>query len=179
MTEQLFKAFDNDKKEWIPSNDFYVDSAGNIHYLSSVIVEDHVQMIHIKNAILVLATGLKDKHGRMIFDKDILRINYLFDAYRFEGIYQVNIGYRGVEFRFVKLSWKDLGKNQYPLITNQYPLITTISSQSLHDRWANINHAIVFIRPSGLGEDAVIVSDIEIIGDIFDNPELLEVVKNA
>lgn len=148
MTEQLFKAFDNDKKEWV--EDFMIRPDGLIYKL---IGAGQLSLKPI-NATLVRATGRRDNkrtqeypNGQMIFEGDIFTCN----EYPFES--DGNKNYVGV-VEYVDdaeyMAW--------------YYDVVRISDR-------------VIGRACGgqLAELAGI--EIEVIGNKWDNPELLEVVK--
>ena len=111
-------------------------------------------------------TGLQDKHGVDIFAGDVLRINITNDnypLYDFDGLYKVNICFRGVSFQFINLAWEDGGKNQYPITTR-------IESQNIHNRWHDKEGCHYTEMSDG---KEVKSKSIEVIGNIHENPELL------
>lgn len=108
-------------------------------------------------------TGLKDKNGQKIFKADELRIIYKIGEYLFDGIYRVGFNYRGGEFIFNRLSWEDDGKNQFP--THRH-----LRADKIYNRWGDYENCVLDFLHNG---DCVFCKDIEIIGNIHDNPELL------
>lgn len=133
MTEQLFKAYDNDKKEWI--DDFYIDIYGNVFDFG---IDDRLDIVLVSdpiNATLVRATGLKDKHGRMIFEGDIVKGSRWLDNRDPEKQKISFIVYKQSGF------WVDEESFGYE------------------------------------GEDLWSWQNIEVIGNKWDNPELLEEMK--
>lgn len=131
MTEQLFKAYDLDKKKWV--EDFYINEDGDIFTIDF----DDFGPTHeyVRSAILVRATGSKDKHGRMIFEGDIVK------------------GSR----------WLD----------NRDPEKQKISFIVYKQRGFWVDEESFGYE----GEDLWSWQNIEVIGNKWDNPELLEVVK--
>lgn len=118
MTEQIFKAYDLDKKEWV--EDFMIRPDGLIYKLIGV------GQLSIKpiNATLVRATGLRD-----LYEWDIVKLTSR------NGVSEVGCIHReGCEFKI------------------------------------NIGHTLSLTY-------CFWIFDIEKLGNIFDNPELLEVVK--
>ena len=112
---------------------------------------------------LMQCTGLKDKNGKLIFEGDVVRIIYRFDGSLFDGHYQVNISHSGVSFCFKQLSWEDGAKNQLPLFNR---LEGDMILSHLNGRHATS------IQKYHDG-NRFFTEDIEIIGNIHENPELL------
>lgn len=152
MTEQLFKAYDNDKKEWV--EDFYINEDGDIFTIDF----DDFGPTHeyVRSAILVRATGLRDNKrtqeypdGQMIFEGDIFTCN---------------------EYPFVSRG----EKNYFGVV--EY--VDDVEYMAWYYDVVRISDRVSGRACGGqLSELAGI--EIEVLGNIFDNPELLEVVKNA
>jgi len=108
---------------------------------------------------LMQCTTLKDKHGKLIYDKDIVRIIYTNDGFLFDGHYIVQLDYKGVTLVFDKLSWEDGSKNQFPI----HPRIT---SQFIHNLWSEYKNITINKRFND--NEQLETNDITIIGNVYE-----------
>jgi uncharacterized phage protein (TIGR01671 family) len=132
--------------------------------------------------ILQQYTGLKDKNGKEIYEGDALRVKGIMGEagqYSFDAIYKVNnLDYKGVSLSFLRLY------NQEPdSVQNSYPILQSLSfyHNSLTYDYCNVDYDKLAIRETW-GENSLYrtrwkqhhyTNDIEIIGNIYENPELL------
>jgi len=120
--------------------------------------------------IIMQFTGLTDSKGVEIYEGDVVRINVAngeYPQYSFDGLYEVQHWFRGVSFKYIKLAWEDKDANQYPIRTH-------ITSESIYERW----HDKKGCHYSELSNGKEMKStSIEVIGNIHENPELLESTK--
>lgn len=113
-----------------------------------------LRFIKFENTILMQSTGLKDKNGKEIFEGDILKFNDEWDDYCYEGC--VDGSTEGINFVEIKRETTcfTFGKFQ-------------TSDSSL----------LYFMKDEYLSfEDLITDKDFEfeIVGNIYENPELLE-----
>lgn len=64
-----YKLWDKNKKEWVRSASYAMYPDGNLYWIRYGAVTDKVDM---STHILVIATGVRDESGRMIFESDIV-----------------------------------------------------------------------------------------------------------
>ena len=148
---QKYKAYDGSISRMYQPDEVMVGN-GDIW----IIDEDDVAGSWIVNNDLVLmqSTGLKDKNGRDIFAGDVLKFNDEWDDYCYEGYVDGSIE----GFNYVEIEWETtcfaFGK-------------TKISDSSL----------FYLIEDEHLSFEELITSEdfeFEVIGNIYENPELLE-----
>lgn len=133
----------------------------------------------IKDYPLMQYTGLKDKNGVEIFERDLLNIYYTSSdgEYIHDCIYEAVIGAMGLEFRFKGLLWESYGHNQYPSST-------TLSEyyDSLKYGYFDENNTNVLMVPDSYGENHLLRNKwkqndksmwFEVIGNLHQNPELI------
>lgn len=131
---------------------------------------------------LMQFTGLFDKNDVEIYDRDLLNVFYTSSngEHIHDCIFEAVIGVMGdLQLRFRSLFFESHGHNQYPLSTNlclEYDTLGVIyEEQSKHpyvcDTWGE-NH---FHNTRWKGNDKS--TYIEVIGNIYENPELLEESK--
>ena len=100
-------------------------------------------------------TGLKDKNGKKIFEGDIVKL----DEQLFKVIYEcANFG---------------LGSNKE---INYNPIINKSKEAGSMDFWGCYcdNFVSLFELYWNFNDDENILNEIEVIGDVYDNPELLK-----
>nr|DAT33625.1 MAG TPA: YopX protein [Caudoviricetes sp.] len=133
-----------------------------IDFKKSVLVGEHwefgeTNFINFDDVILMQSTGLKDKNGKEIFEGDILKFNDEWDDYCYEGY--VDGSTEGINFVEIERETTcfTFGKFQ-------------TSDSSL----------LYFMKDEYLSfEDLITDKDFEfeIVGNIYENPELLEVTE--
>lgn len=145
MREILFRGKRLDNGEWVegfynhlPCGRFGADE----HMIQTVLENGKIGMLHdIDQSTVGQYTGLKDKHGKRIFDGDILHIAKISDG--LGGYYQPPLDYPVnvvVKFDLCAWMWETLCEDKRYI--------------SFPDAWCHY--------------------ECEVIGNITDNPELLE-----
>ena len=132
---------------------FNVDSLGEIG-LNDTIMNDYIT-VSPDEIELMQSTGLKDKNGKEVFEGDILKFNDEWAEYCYEGYVEGSVeGINYVEVVRGEACF-EFGKTKYP----ESSLFILMEDEHLNFK--------DFIK----SEDF----EFEIIGNIYENPELLEV----
>jgi uncharacterized phage protein (TIGR01671 family) len=172
MRKIKFRVWDSISKKFMEDDEFWINSIGKVFYDDGY--SSPLDIVSIDKTydrfILMQYTGLKDKNDKAIYEGDILKIKYHFESeYYSESFYKVTYSQLGVELIFIKLSIND-GKNQIPIIK----CLKSFSHFEVDGR--NGKYENIAISDYVLGELRFLnySNDIEIIGNIYENPELLE-----
>jgi uncharacterized phage protein (TIGR01671 family) len=134
---------------------------------------------------LMQFTGLHDKNGVEIYSDDLLRIRGKMgngSEYSFDAIYQVLLStYEGLSIRFVKLTNEhpDSRENSYPINTNAGFGDSRLCTDYRNDKYDRLAMADHHYSDSGgkHHQDHHYTNDVEIIGNIYSNPELIQSKK--
>lgn len=146
-----YRAWDKEFKEMVQVNALVLDEQViKVTYKNKNVVKDDV-----KEYVLMQSTGFKDKNGKEIFEGDILKFNDEWAEYCYEGYVDGSV--EGINFVEVVRGEAcfEFGKTRYP-------------ESSLFIRMEDERLAFAELIKSRDFE-------FEIIGNIYENPELLEV----
>lgn len=146
-----YRAWDKEFKEMVQVDALVFDE----QIIKATYKNGNVVKEDLKNYVLMQSTGLKDKNGKEIFEGDVLKFNDSWDDCCYEGYVDGEI--EGVNY--VEIQSESTGfifcKTKYPDSSLFY--------------YANEEH-LTF-------QEILTDSDFEfeVIGNIYENPELLEV----
>jgi len=167
MREIKFRGKRKDNMEWVNGSlTIEYDGTCHINVWNSVLLEPengYWEMVHEAYEVISETvgqfTGLKDKNGKKIFEGDRLR--------GFQKEQDDREGKHGYEI-LDTVSWRDggftvFGKNMRDGYTKESGILYQFM-------WCNLGH---FNHPNCYYQ----IDDIEIIGNIHDNPELLNPPK--
>lgn len=154
----LFRAKRIDNGEWV------IGSYANCCYQNEedktghFILEYPNKFHEIYTSTICQCTGLKDKNGKLIFENDIV------DFLGHRGIVKFECGSFGIAYE-KHIDWDEIQANIMPLTGCENTLYACENDNyiSLWEIYWNFNDE----------DDSL--STVEVIGNIFDNPELLEV----
>ena len=152
----LFRGKRTDNNEWVyglPS----CDEDGEIEEIE-VWSEDDINFYSVDPSTICQCTGIKDKNGKLIFENDIV------DFLGHRGIVKFECGSFGIAYE-KHIDWDEIQANIMPLTGCENTLYACENDNyiSLWEIYWNFNDE----------DDSL--STVEVIGNIFDNPELLEV----
>ena len=148
-----YRAWDSSKKEMFKDT-FAITESGQVVVVDQSSFLTSPDYIFVDNLVIMKSTGLKDKNGKEIFEGDILKFNDEWDDYCYEGY--VDGSTEGINFVEIERETTcfTFGKFQ-------------TSDSSL----------LYFMKDEYLSfEDLITDKDFEfeIVGNIYENPELLE-----
>lgn len=144
-----FRAWSTDKK--------IMAEVRTLRFTDELVETDKFVERSIEGVKLMQSTGLKDENGKEIFEGDILKFNDEWADYGYEGYIEGSIeGINYVEIKREKTCFT-FGKTKLP-------------ESSLIDLVENEHYPF-----EGLLIEASY--EFEIIGNVYENPELLEVTK--
>ncbi|SDM17947.1 YopX family protein [Bacillus sp. OK048] len=156
MREIKFRAWEKNLKEIIPVH--------NIDFEKKMINTESAWRF-FNEIDLMQYTGLKDKNGKEIYEGDIVKVNT--NQY---GVFKVEVRFYQGEFGYMNMDCKqitppDKWDKEYPITSSGWFMggFSPLSGNGYAKH-----------KPcNAFGE----LSDIEILGSIFQNPELLEVAE--
>ena len=158
MREILFKGKRKDNGEWIEGS-LIVFPDGDCFICCADTASKRIDMLYKKEVdpeTVCQYTGLKDKNGRKIWEGDIFKFN----DEAWESCYtSCGIEYDSWDIENYAVVGFDKYAARYDFVNYKY--CESSIEADLHE-----NHDIEF---------ADFVGELEVIGNIFDNPELLEV----
>lgn len=153
MREILFKAKRIDNGEWVQGYYYQLWEKG---YILWGMVNDHPDMIEVYPETLCQYTGLTDKNGNKIWENDILKFN--------DEVWESCYTSCGTEYD----SWE----------VENYGLVGFFEEELRFDFLKykfNENSVEADLHDNNNIEFAEFARENEVVGNTFDNPELLEV----
>lgn len=153
--EILFKAKRKDNGEWVEGYYRYIPCVDG-HYIMPTNPRNRIEQYEIDPDTLCQYTGLTDKNDKKIWENDILKFN--------DEIWDSCYTSCGTEYD----SWEaeNYGLVGYCDYSARYDFAKYKYNESQVEADLHENHDIEFSE---------FVKEHEVIGNIFDNPELLEV----
>ena len=175
--EIKYRAWDGKYKQWTGFKIDNIDCNNKIFFECSEtkksIIDDNFERF-----TLIQCTSLKDKDGSDFWNGDIVNIFYTSSngEHNHDCIYKVtNSPLGGIEFEFVKLLWEYSGYNQHPIsriLSARYDTLSMDTNEISYDR---LQVSDTYYENHLKCNDKS--SYFKIIGNIYENPELLEPEK--
>lgn len=159
----LFKAKRTDNKEWVLGSYVYTFAPDKKSHVFGLTRENHLivgengNMVLIDKDTLCQCTGLKDKNGKLIWKNDI--VNFL----GHKGTIVFECGSFGIAYK-APIDWRRIEANILPITGCDNVLYACANDNfiSLWEIYWNFN------------DEDDCLSTVEVVGNIFDNTELLE-----
>lgn len=151
----LYRAKRLDNGEWVYG---YLYGIWERRYILWGMTNNVPDMIEVAPSTICQCTGLKDKNGKMICENDIV------DFLGHKGIVKYECGSFGIAYRDY-INWEEIKANICPITGCDNTLYACENDNfiSLWEIYWNFN------------DEDYSVNTVDVIGNIFDNPELLEV----
>ena len=148
-----FRAWDGAKKEMFKDT-FAITESGQVVVVEQEFVTSPPDYVFVDHLVIMQSTGIKDKNGKEIFEGDILKFNDEWCDYGYEGYVDGSIdGINYVEIK-AETTYFTFGETRIP-------------ESSLTDLVENEHYSFEEL----VNERSY---EFEIIGNIYENPELLE-----
>ena len=157
----LFKAKRTDNEEWVTGSLItcgdgtckiatrYLDDSANIAILICV--------YDVDRETICQCTGLKDKNGNLIWENDFV------DFLGHKGAIYFKCGSFGIGYR-KNIDWEEIQAN----------IMCVTGCENLLYACENDNYISLWEIYWNFNDEDDLVNTVEVIGNIFDNPELLE-----
>ena len=148
--------------EWVTAKGFNIITQQDIHI-----------QIESKDGVIMQSTGLRDKNGKLIFDGDIIVIpnQYPFYDYKNKEDMKQNLNETHGEIKGESiLNYVGIVENIYSSWQYVYHCVNPKKSGISE----GINHLL-----NEVGYEEGAITDFEVIGNIYENPELIEVENES
>lgn len=155
----LYKAKRIDTGEWVIGFYTYIYKKHYI-YTGQIIpggLYDVAERFEVDSSTICQCTGLKDKNGKLIWENDIL--NFL----GHKGIIKYECGSFGIAYKNI-IDWEEIQSN----------IMRVTGCENILYACENDNYISLWEIYWNFNDEDNLVNTVEVIGNIFDNPELLE-----
>ena len=154
----LYRAKRTDNGKWVEG---YLYGIWERRYILWGMTNDVPNMVEVDPSTICQCTGLKDKNGNLIWENDIV------DFFGHKGKIKYECGSFGIAYREC-IDWEEIESNICPVTGCDNALYACENDNyiSLWEIYWNFN------------DEDDCLSTIEVIGNIFDNPELLKEGEN-
>lgn len=150
----LFKAKRKDNGEWVQG---YLYGIWEKRYILWGMTNDIPDMIEVDPSTICQCTGLKDKNSKLIWENDIV------DFLGHKGTVKYECGCFGIAFKQI-IDWEEIASYIMP-ITGCENILYACENDNFISLWEiywNFN------------DEDDLVNTVEVIGNVFDNPEFRE-----
>lgn len=159
LERHLFKAKRMDNGEWVFGGLAYCEKNGA--YFIAKMGKDHISYIGYSQEVdpdtICQCTGLKDKNGRVIWENDIV------DFLGHKGTIKFECGSFGIGYR-KNIDWEEIQAN----------IMRVTGCENILYACENDNYISLWEIYWNFNDEDNSLNIVEVIGNIFDNQELLE-----
>lgn len=164
----LFKAKRVDNGEWVQGVPFEIEGKTVIlikdnenllrtHYLEENMWTAEIYAIEVDPSTICQCTGLKDKNGNLIWENDIVEL------LGHRGVIKFTCGGFGIGYR-KNIDWEEIQAN----------IMRITGCENILYACENDNYISLWEIYWNFNDEDDSVNTVEVIGNIFDNPDLLE-----
>ena len=168
----LFKAKRTDNREWVQGVPFEIEGKQvilikdnenllRVHYLEENMWNAEIYVIEVDKSTICQCTGLKDKNGKLIWENDIAEL------FGHRGVIKYVCGGFGIGYR-KNIDWEEIHAN----------IMRVTGCENLLYACENDNYISLWEIYWDFNDENDSVNTVEVIGNIFDNKELLESEEN-
>ena len=150
----LYRAKRTDNGEWVEG---YLYGIWERRYILWGMTNDVPDMIEVDTSTICQCTGLRDKNGKLIWENDIV------DFLGHKGKVMYECGSFGIAYREC-IDWEEIESN----------ICSVTGCDNALYACENDNYISLWEIYWNFNDEDYSVNTVEVIGNIFDNPELLE-----
>ena len=151
----LYRAKRTDDGEWVEG---YLYGIWERRYILWGMTNDVPNMVEVDQSTICQCTGLKDKNGKLIWENDIV------DFLGHKGKVMYECGSFGIAYREC-IDWEEIESN----------ICSVTGCDNALYACENDNYISLWEIYWNFNDEDYSVNTVDVIGNIFDNPELLEV----
>lgn len=149
----LFKAKRIDNREWVQG---YLYGIWEKRYILWGMTNDIPDMIEVEPSTICQCTGLKDKNGKLIWENDVV------DFLGHKGTVVFERGGFGIGYQ-KNIDWEEIQAN----------IMRVTGCENILYACENDNYISLWEIYWNFNDEDDSVNTVEVIGNVFDNPELL------
>ena len=150
----LFKAKSLDNAEWVQG---YLYGIWEKKYILWGMTNDIPNMVEVDPSTICQCTGLKDKNDKLIWENDIV------DFLEHKGAINFECGGFGIGYQ-KNIDWEEIQAN----------IMRVTGCENILYACENDNYISLWEIYWNFNDEDDSVNTVEVIGNVFDNPELLE-----
>ena len=150
----LYRAKRTDDGEWVEG---YLYGIWERRYILWGMTNDVPDMIEVDTSTICQCTGLRDKNGKLIWENDIV------DFLGHKGKVMYECGSFGIAYREC-IDWEEIESN----------ICSVTGCDNALYACENDNYISLWEIYWNFNDEDYSVNTVDVIGNIFDNPELLE-----
>lgn len=164
----LCKAKRTDNGEWVQGVPFEIEGKQvilikdnenllRVHYLEENMWTAEIYAIEVDASTICQCTGLKDKNGKLIWENDIVEL------FGHRGVIKYACGGFGIGYR-KNIDWEEIQSN----------IMRVTGCENILYACENDNYISLWEIYWNFNDEDDLIDTVEVIGNIFDDKELLE-----